>query len=96
MRRGGLRIGLVHEVADGRDDLMAKGVAAINQCLRCSPEAVAETKQLVRASVREPLGPTLDAASHLFAAALAGDAREGIRAFVEKRKPAWVSKIEKL
>ncbi len=31
------RIGLVHEVADGRDDLMAKGVAAVNQCLRCSP-----------------------------------------------------------
>ena len=31
-----------------------------------------------------------------FAAALAGDAREGIRAFVEKRKPAWVEKIEGL
>ena len=46
--------------------------------------------------VREPLGPTLDAASHTFAAALAGDAREGIRAFVEKRKPAWAKKIERL
>jgi isohexenylglutaconyl-CoA hydratase len=91
-----LRVGLVHEIADSREDLLAKGVAAVNQVLRCSPQAVAETKQLVRASVREPLGPTLDAASHTFAAALAGDAREGIRAFVEKRKPAWVSKVEKL
>jgi enoyl-CoA hydratase/carnithine racemase len=50
----------------------------------------------VRASLREPLGPTLDAASHLFATALAGEAREGIRGFVEKRKPAWAKKIEKL
>ena len=91
-----LRIGLVHELADGRDDLLAKGVAAVNQVLRCAPEAVAVTKQLVRASLREPLGPTLDAASHLFAAALAGEAREGIRSFVEKRKPAWAKKIEKL
>ena len=91
-----LRIGLVHEMADGRDDLLAKGVAAVNQVLRCAPEAVAVTKQLVRASLREPLGPTLDAASHLFATALAGEAREGIRGFVEKRKPAWAKKIEKL
>ena len=91
-----MRLGLVHEVADNREDLHAKCVTAINQVLRCSPQAVAETKLLVRASVREPLGPTLDAASHTFAAALAGDAREGIRAFVEKRKPAWVTKIEKL
>ncbi len=91
-----LRVGLVHEIADGRDDLLIKAVAAVNQILRCSPQAVAETKRLVRASVHEPLGPTLDAASHTFAAALAGDAREGIRAFVEKRKPAWVSKVEKL
>jgi len=53
-------------------------------------------KALVRASLREPLGPTLDAASHLFATALAGEAREGIRGFVEKRKPAWAKKIEKL
>jgi isohexenylglutaconyl-CoA hydratase len=91
-----LRIGLVHEIAEGRDGLIAKGVAAINQVLRCSPQAIAETKRLVGASVRGPLGPTLDAAAHAFAAALAGDAREGIRAFVEKRKPAWAVKVERL
>ena len=91
-----LHVGLVHEIAEGRDGLLAKGVAAVNQCLRCSPKAVAETKMLVRASVREPLGLTLDAASHTFATSLAGDAREGIRAFIEKRKPAWTARIEKL
>ncbi len=91
------RIGLVHEIAEGRDELMAKGVAAVNQCLRCAPQAVAETKRLVRASLPErPLGPVLDEASMIFAAALAGEAREGIRAFVEKRKPVWAERIEKL
>jgi isohexenylglutaconyl-CoA hydratase len=91
-----LRIGLVHELADGHDDLMARGAAAVNQVLRCAPEAVAATKALVRASLLEPLGPTLDSASRTFAAALAGEAREGIRAFAEKRKPAWAGRIEKL
>jgi isohexenylglutaconyl-CoA hydratase len=91
-----LRVGLVHEVADNHTDLMRKATTAVIQCLRCAPSAVAETKRLVRASVREPLGPTLDAASHVFAASLAGDAKEGIRAFIEKRRPMWVTKIEKL
>jgi isohexenylglutaconyl-CoA hydratase len=91
-----LRIGLVHEIADNHGELRTMGADAVNQVLRCSPQAVAETKLLVRTSVREPLGPTLDAASQSFAAALAGDAREGIRAFVEKRKPAWVAKVEGL
>jgi len=91
-----LRVGLVHEVAEGGDDLLTKGAAAVNQVLRCAPEAVAETKRLVRIALGEPLGPTLDAASHTFAAALGGEAREGIRAFVEKRPPAWVRKVEKL
>jgi isohexenylglutaconyl-CoA hydratase len=91
-----LRVGLVHELAENHGDLMVKGAAAINQCLRCSPEAAAETKRLVRISQAEPLGTILDAASRSFAAALAGDAREGIRAFIEKRKPAWMKKIERL
>ena len=91
-----LQVGFVHELADGREALLAKGAAAVNQCLRCAPDAIAATKKLVRASVREPVGATLDQAAHAFAAALAGDAREGIRSFIEKRKPAWASKIERL
>jgi isohexenylglutaconyl-CoA hydratase len=92
-----LRIGLVHETAEGRGELVAKGVAVVNQCLRCAPQAVAETKRLVRASLPERLlAPLLDQASEMFAAALVGEAGEGIGAFVEKRKPAWAMKIEKL
>jgi isohexenylglutaconyl-CoA hydratase len=91
-----LQVGFVHELADNHGELMVKGAAAINQCLRCAPGAIAATKALVRASVNEPVGATLDRAAHAFADALAGDAREGIRAFIEKRKPAWAAKIERL
>ncbi|HWB46353.1 MAG TPA: enoyl-CoA hydratase-related protein [Hyphomicrobiaceae bacterium] len=90
------RIGLVHELARDRDDLLAKGAAAINQCLRCAPEAVAATKALLRTAQTKSLGATLDEASHLFAASLAGEAKEGIAAFRDKRKPAWVRTIDKL
>jgi isohexenylglutaconyl-CoA hydratase len=91
------RIGLVHDIADGREELATKAIAAVNQCLRCAPQAVAETKRLVQASLAErPLGPLLDEASGMFAAALAGEGREGIRAFIEKRRPAWSETIEKL
>ena len=44
----------------------------------------------------EAQSSVLDQAASMFAASLAGEAREGIRAFVEKRKPAWAKKIEKL
>ena len=69
---------------------------AVNQVLRCAPQAVAETKKLMRTCLREPLTATLDAASHQFAAARAGEGREGIRAFLEKRSPTWLVKVEKL
>ncbi len=90
------RLGLVHEIAEDAVDLLHRGAAAVNQVLRCAPGALAQTKQLVRQSQREPLSPTLDAASHMFAGALAGEAKEGIGAFLEKRKPAWLGKIETL
>jgi isohexenylglutaconyl-CoA hydratase len=92
------RIGLVHEVAEGHDALLDKGAAAVNQVLRCAPGAVAETKRLLRLSLgrTDALAPLLDEAAGMFAASLAGEAKEGISAFLEKRKPAWVAKVEKL
>lgn len=90
------RIGLVHEVAESPQDLHVRGAAAVNQLLRCAPAAFTATKALVRRSQREPLAETLDAASYMFANALAGEAKEGIGAFLEKRKPSWNSKIETL
>ena len=83
-------------MAELRTILIAKGVRAVNQVLRCAPQAVAATKKLLRTCLREPLASALDAAAHQFATARAGEGREGIRAFLEKRSPAWLVKVEKL
>jgi methylglutaconyl-CoA hydratase len=86
------RLGLVNEVVqpealDGRVQAMVKILGAN------SPESLARTKRLMAAQNR----PWLDAALALAMEANARarstpDFREGIRAFLEKRKPAWTAK----
>jgi methylglutaconyl-CoA hydratase len=86
------RLGLVNEVVqpealDGRVQAMVKTLGAN------SPESLARTKRLMAAQNR----PWLDAALALAMEANARarstpDFREGIRAFLEKRKPAWTAK----
>lgn len=96
-----LRIGYAHELADTAADLEAKGVAAVNRLLAAAPEAVAATKALLRAAQGQPSGEALsallDQAADAFVAAVTGtEGREGTRAFVEKRKPAWTDRIDTL
>ncbi len=74
-------------------------VAALNaleidvreQVRRCAPGANAVTKEILLASRRLDRDVMLDKAAASFAGCLLGaEAREGIAAFLEKRKPAWV------
>ena len=83
-------------LADNHGELMDKGAAAINQCLRCAPGGRRRDQAAGARLAREPLGRCARRGIAEFAAALAGDAREGIRAFLEKRKPAWMKKIERI
>ena len=87
------RIGLVHQVCADKAEFeatLAKVLADIN---RCAPGANAATKRLLLASRATPLDPLLDDAADAFAAALrSAEGREGVTAFLEKRKAAWVDK----
>jgi methylglutaconyl-CoA hydratase len=76
-----LHIGLVHEVADDLDAAVEQVVADL---LTSGPNAVREAKRLVAA---RPLGrQTAEIAARM----RAGDeGQEGLRAFLEKRKPHW-------
>jgi len=58
-----------------------------------SPAAHAATKDLLRAVAGQRLGPDLirDTATRIAAARASDDGKEGIRSFLEKRKPAWVA-----
>lgn len=82
--------GLVDEVHAGADALAAALDKTLQAVLRCAPGAVRATKEIL-ARCGEPLDATLDFAAGEFAQALRnGEAAEGVRAFAEKRDPAWV------
>jgi methylglutaconyl-CoA hydratase len=78
-----LRIGLVQEVATAPDDAVAAVVEAL---LAGGPEAVRAAKALTR---ERPDGP--EAARIAAARRTSEEGQEGLRAFLEKRAPAWRS-----
>jgi isohexenylglutaconyl-CoA hydratase len=89
--REAVRIGLVDIACEDQHALeatLAKLLADIN---RCAPKANAATKRLLLASVTTPRDRLLDDAAEAFAQALRGpEGREGVTAFLEKRRAAWV------
>jgi isohexenylglutaconyl-CoA hydratase len=89
-------IGLAHLVVSDAGALEATVCDVINAILKCAPGAVAETKRLMlRAAGQAPISELLDDAAASFAAAVRGpEGREGTRAFVEKRTPPWVTRVE--
>lgn len=76
------------------EDLAGAVEAEVLPYLSCAPGAVASAKELVRA-----LGPRIDDATidHTIRALVdrweTDEAREGIGAFFDKRKPAWKSQV---
>jgi methylglutaconyl-CoA hydratase len=77
-----LRIGLVSEVTN---DLDAAVERVVGELLTAGPEATREAKRLVR---ERPGG---DEAARIAARLRAGEeGQDGLRAFLERRKPAWI------
>lgn len=88
-----LRSGLLHEVCEGEAALDEAVGRMVDALLLCSPQAVARTKQLLRDITGQAITPTLRASTaHLIAEVRASDdGREGVQAFLGKRKPRWSS-----
>jgi enoyl-CoA hydratase len=82
--------GLVNEVVPA-DRLAARALELARRITENGPTAVQASKQLVDAGLGEGFGSALEALGAGLAAAT-GDAREGIAAFREKRKPKYTGK----
>ena len=84
------RIGLVHEVV-AREELEAFGARIVDALLLGGPEALRETKAMVLSVAGlVPAPGVLDGLAEQAARRRAStEAREGLSAFIEKRKPSW-------
>jgi isohexenylglutaconyl-CoA hydratase len=85
-----VRLGIGHFLADGPDELERLCDGVLAQIAQCAPGANAVTKAIIFESTRRPRGEALDFAATGFAQCMLNDeGREGVAAFIEKRKPRW-------
>lgn len=85
------RVGLVHDIVE-EDDLIPRASELLEQLHSSGPHAMAAVKQLVPLVARTPIGDRLTQATAELIADIRAtpEAQEGLAAFLDKRKPAWV------
>ena len=84
------RLGFAHFVVDDAEGLGQKAAEILRQARVGAPGAIARTKQIINATERLDADALVQFAAERFADCLLGDeAREGLAAFAEKRRPAW-------
>jgi methylglutaconyl-CoA hydratase len=88
-----LRIGLVSEVVADKAALGAAHARIAREILACAPGAVADAKALVSDVFAEPVdhGLMQETAKRIAAARVGPEGQEGVRAFLERRKPSWAT-----
>lgn len=81
-------IGLITAAVDDLDSATAE---LYDQLRKCSPQGLAETKPLTTRAIREAIASRAADLAALSARLFGTDeAKEGMRAFLEKRSPSWV------
>jgi methylglutaconyl-CoA hydratase len=85
------RIGLVHEVV-AADQLDAAVERIVGDLLKGGPRASAAAKRLVHDLAGRPIDQELidETARRIAALRATPEAREGLSAFLEKRRPGWI------
>ncbi|MDD2853230.1 MAG: enoyl-CoA hydratase/isomerase family protein [Desulfuromonadaceae bacterium] len=86
------RIGLIHQIVEDEHDLAAVSDRLAATLLLNSPAAVAGAKELVAAVAGRPVDVALiaDTAGRIADQRSSHEGKEGLSAFLEKRRPAWV------
>ena len=89
------RIGLVHEVVEGDAALDAAVDAAVSDVLASGPTAVRAAKAIVREIRGLPHESTRwHTARRIAMQRVTAEGQEGLRAFLERRRPAWLADDE--
>jgi methylglutaconyl-CoA hydratase len=85
------RLGLVREAVPA-DQLEDAAQRLVGELLKCGPVSQTAAKELIRAVARRPLDDALlrDTAERIAHQRSSAEGREGLGAFLEKRKPAWI------
>jgi len=86
-----LRLGLVHEIVE-EEALRGSAARFCTTLLENGPTAISAAKELIFEVARQPLGPELrEATARRIASIRASqEGREGLSAFLAKRKPSWI------
>jgi methylglutaconyl-CoA hydratase len=89
------RIGLVHDLAPP-EELDLRINSLLGTLMQTSANAVAEAKRLVREIAERPVDDAIvaDTAERIAVIRTSADGREGVQAFLEKRKPRWIAEYE--
>jgi len=87
------RIGLLHELVTDDAALDEAVGEIVDALLNNAPGAMAECKQLITAVAWRPLSPQVveDTAQRITRLRASAEGREGMSAFLEKRKPNWIA-----
>ena len=86
------KIGLVSEVVADAAGLEAAREAIAQGMMACGPVAVAESKTLVEDVAYRPIDEVMEETARRIARVrVSEEGQEGVRAFLEKRKPGWLA-----
>jgi methylglutaconyl-CoA hydratase len=86
------RLGLLHELAEDDEAMDEKINDLVGALLSCSPDALNEAKHLIAAVAHRPIDGEVvaDTAQRIARVRASDEGREGLAAFLEKRKARWV------
>ncbi len=87
------RIGLVHEIVPGEEQLDEAIGEIVDSLLKSGPQAQAECKSLIRIISGQPIDDSTveETAQRITRVRSSPEGKEGLAAFLEKRKPNWLA-----
>lgn len=89
------RIGLVHEIVPNEEQLDEAIGEIVDNLLKNAPVAQGECKSLLRTIAAQPIDKATieETAQRLAQVASSREGKEGLGAFIDKRKPEWLEKL---